>query len=289
MTSNVSNAFATGRQRFDIEHSLDNRKSVQLLPPLGSTTATHATGVSELSASCAHARAGRQTKIPVACVADHATTPNALAVIRSAGITLRMDGPRLLASPRSAVTADVARLIIKHRNELIALLRPLPCPIDILEAAAIHAEAGTDPDVAEIDALTMTGFRSWGELAQRMATDIASELAAVPKPTSTVGAKLLHATHVFVRSPAFASAVAAGWSIPSLFAIPDPHDLPQGAGLVVRLALGSGNMKLVEIDADKATLKKPDGRQVWLDRHSAPELEAFPPWWQSPAIVGEGE
>lgn len=147
MNSNASNACATGKQRFRPPSQSENAVQVQRLPFMDSTTATHATLVSGLSAWRARAPTGRQTKTPVACVAgvaDQGRDPNdrvpsaavALALIRDAGVVLRMDGCRLLASPREKVTGDVAALIAAHRAGLAGLLQAPPSPADAAPTTA---------------------------------------------------------------------------------------------------------------------------------------------------------
>ncbi|HEX6993730.1 MAG TPA: hypothetical protein VF339_06240 [Gammaproteobacteria bacterium] len=59
-----------------------------------------------------------------------------LAQLEAAGISLRVDGDRLYARPRSRLTPELAELIRAHRDELIRTLRPPRAVVDFRRPGA---------------------------------------------------------------------------------------------------------------------------------------------------------
>lgn len=190
----------------------------------------------------------------------------ALAAIRNAGVILRMEGPRLMASPRAAVTADLAALITAHRDALTAILAGDTAPEPLISPLV--------------------------PLAAPTSGDIAAALARLPAPSSRDGARLLSATRDFVRAPEFAQALAAGWTEGALFALGSgehPAEAATTAGLVPWWALHWPSAQLIQITTDGATLERIGGGRVWRGRLSAPDIERMSPWWETATLIGEAE
>ncbi len=63
----------------------------------------------------------------------------ALAAIQAAGLTVQVDGSRLLVSPRERLTDDLRTLIRQHKDELLTELRHTPPDLERRRSRVIAA------------------------------------------------------------------------------------------------------------------------------------------------------
>jgi len=132
----------------------------------------------------------------------------ALGLLRRAGITLRVEGDSLVASPGSALTDEMKALITDHKAELVrALVEPTKLDMDESSTSMRQSHLGyTQADLEEMDKLMreLAECEDWPEDALRKALADRKRMAPVRVPGALQAIRKAHraAVAVWPGSPA---------------------------------------------------------------------------------------